>query len=182
MNWKRSIKGQGGASLYAKRTVILNNLYGVDIDQGRWRSVNSVFGYRWSRTSRTRQTKSSRCRTSTSTFGRELADGVRVVHGRRRHRRPSKILCLSGEPWKTKSKPSIVTFWMRFGGHKNAVSSEAAQKKRTEAEQLIKRYSSDFDDSILSRFHEIGYEDMEMGDLQEFSPFHWGAGVCWGLR
>ena len=27
-------EGQGGASLYAKRTVILNNLYGVDIDEG----------------------------------------------------------------------------------------------------------------------------------------------------
>jgi len=58
-------------------------------------------------------------------------------------------------------------------GHKNAVSSEAAQKKRTEAEQLIKRYSSDFDDSILSRFHEIGYEDMEMGIFRSSHPFHW---------
>jgi len=66
-------------------------------------------------------------------------------------------------------------------GHKNAVSSEAAQKKRTEAEQLIKRYSSDFDDSILSRFHEIGYEDMEMGIFRS-SHLPLGAGVCWGLR
>jgi len=41
---------------------------------------------------------------------------------------PSKILCLSGEPWKTKSKPKYSDVLDAVRGHKNAVSSEAAQR------------------------------------------------------
>jgi len=66
---------------------------------------------------------------------------------------------------------------MRFGVTRTLSVARLHKKKRTEAEQLIKRYSSDFDDSILSRFHEIGYEDMEMGIFRSSHP----SIGCWSL-
>lgn len=166
-------EGQGGASLYAKRTVILNNLYGVDIDEGAveicklrlWLSMvadiedepneveplpNIDFNIRQ---------------------GNSLMGYVSFMDDDDTEAQQNTLLEWGAVENKVEAKYSDVLEAVR--GHKNAVSSEAAQKKRAEAEQLIKSYSSDFDASILSRFHEIGYEDMEMEDLQEFSPFHW---------
>jgi hypothetical protein len=57
--------------------------------------------------------------------------------------------------------------------HKTASSGDVASQKRRKAEGLMQEYSRDFDKNILKRFHEMGYEDMELDDLQEFSPFHW---------
>jgi hypothetical protein len=175
-------KGQGGASLYAKRTVILNNLYGVDIDQGAveicklrlWLSMvadiedepneveplpNIDFNIRQ---------------------GNSLMGYVSFMDDDDTEAQQNTLLEWGAVENKVEAKYSDVLDAVR--GHKNAVSSEAAQKKRTEAEQLIKRYSSDFDDSSsqsLSRDRLRGHGD---GGSSGVLTLPLGAGVCWGLR
>jgi hypothetical protein len=166
-------QSQAGASLYAKRTVILNNLYGVDIDEGAveicklrlWLSMvadiedepteveplpNIDFNIRQ---------------------GNSLMGYVSLIDDDSTEADQNTLIEWGAVENKIEAKYSDILNAVR--GHKQAATSEAAQRKRHEAEQLINNYSRDFDNSILSRFHQIGYEDMEMEDLQEFSPFHW---------
>lgn len=165
--------GKGNASLYAKRTIILKNLYGVDIDDGAveicklrlWLSMvadiedepgeveplpNIDFNIRQ---------------------GNSLIGYVSFMDDDDTEGAQDTLSNWGAVKNKVEAKYGEVL--NAIEEHKDATSSEVARKKQKDAEQLIETYSEDFDEAILERFHEMGYEEMELSELQDFSPFHW---------
>ena len=166
-------EGQGGASLYAKRTVILNNLYGVDIDEG---AVEICKLRLWLSMVADIEDEPSEVEPLPNIDfnirqGNSLMGYVSFMDDDDTEADQNTLLEWGALENKVESKFGDVL--AAIHSHKNTDSSAIAKEKRSEAEQLIDKYSEDFNKSILSRFHEIGYEEMEIKELQEFSPFHW---------
>ncbi len=166
-------EGQGGVSLYAKRTIILNNLYGVDIDEGAveicklrlWLSMVADIE------DEPREVEPLPNIDFNIRQGNSLIGYVSFMDDDETDASQNTLLEWGALENKVESKFGDVLEAIRQ--HKSTNSSDIARVKRSEAEQLIKEYSQDFDESILDRFHGMGYNDMEMEELQEFSPFHW---------
>ncbi len=166
-------EGQGGASLYAKRTIILNNLYGVDIDEG---AVEICKLRLWLSMVADIEDEPSEVEPLPNIDfnirqGNSLIGYVSFIDDDETEASQNTLLEWGALENQVESKYSDVLEAIRQ--HKTTNSSDIARVKRSEAEQLIEEYSRDFDESILHRFHEMGYEDMEMEEFQEFSPFHW---------
>jgi hypothetical protein len=163
----------GNETLYAKRSIILNNLYGVDIDDGAieicklrlWLSMvadiedepgaveplpNIDFNIRQ---------------------GNSLIGYVSFMDDDETDSVQNTLEDWGAVENKVEAKYGEVLDAIK--GHKRATSSEVASERRREAESLIESYSEDFDEQILRRFHEMGYDEMDMSELQDFHPFHW---------
>ena len=163
----------GNETLYAKRNIILDNLYGVDIDDGAieicklrlWLSMvadiedepgaveplpNIDFNIRQ---------------------GNSLIGYVSFIDDDETDNVQNTLEDWGAVENKVEAKYGEVLDAIK--GHKRATSSEIASERRREAESLIESYSEDFDEQILRRFHEMGYNEMDMSELQDFHPFHW---------
>ncbi len=166
-------KGQGGASLYAKRTIILNNLYGVDIDEGAveicklrlWLSMvadiedepneveplpNIDFNIRQGNSligfTDVQEVATEEGDASLNNFGGGVGESVREMY------------------------EEVITAVER---HKNADTSQEATNARRLAEARIDEYSNTLDNKILERFEDAGVENVSLSEIQEYSPFHW---------
>ncbi|CCQ35485.1 probable restriction/modification enzyme [Natronomonas moolapensis 8.8.11] len=167
------IEERGNAILFAKYEIILNNLYGVDIDQG---AVEICKLRLWLSTVADIENDPDEVEPLPNIDfnirqGNSLMGYVSFLDDD-----DTESIQGTLEEWgavenKVESKYGDVLEAIQ--AHKSASSGEVASQKRREAEELIQEYSKDFDENILQRFHEMGYEDMGLGDLQEFSPFHW---------
>jgi hypothetical protein len=57
--------------------------------------------------------------------------------------------------------------------HKEAENSEDAANWRKIAESRLETYRSDLNSKVLEEFHRAGLEDMDIEQVDDFSPFHW---------
>ncbi|MCL9814404.1 Eco57I restriction-modification methylase domain-containing protein [Natranaeroarchaeum aerophilus] len=165
--------GGGNASLFAKRTIILNNLYGVDIDEGAveicklrlWLSMvadiedepgeveplpNIDFNIRQGNSligfTDVQEIATDKGDASLSNFGGGVGESVQEMY------------------------EEVITAVKR---HKNADTSQEATNARRLAETRIDEYSDSLDEKILQRFEDAGVDDVSLTEIREHSPFHW---------
>jgi type I restriction-modification system DNA methylase subunit len=164
--------GKGNASLYAKRTVILNNLYGVDIDDGAveicklrlWLSMvadiedepgeveplpNIDFNIRQGNSliGFTELMEVNQDGDATlANFGGGVGESVREKY------------------------EDIIE---AVENHRSAKNSTEAVNWRKEAERRLSSYRQDLNEKILDEFHGAGVQNVTLSDVESYSPFHW---------
>jgi hypothetical protein len=164
---------KGGASLYAKRQIILDNLYGVDIDDGAveicklrlWLSMvadiedepseveplpNIDFNIRQGNSligfTDVQETATEDGDYSLTNFGGGIGESVEEMYD------------------------DVIDAVER---HRNAKSSQEASNARKIAESHIKEHSDTLDEKVLEQFKAAGVEDITLDEVQDYSPFHW---------
>ena len=167
--------GNGSESLHAKRTIILNNLYGVDIDDGAveicklrlWLSMvadiedepneveplpNIDFNIR---------------------AGNSLIGYLKTVEpsGYDEEISPENTKKSTVGDWTVRDRYKKIAEAIRK--HQTARTSEEATKWRKRAEDLIEKYRDDFDSELLTEFHSAGLDDFDKKELRDLTPFHW---------
>jgi hypothetical protein len=164
--------GNSNASLYAKRTIILNNLYGVDIDDGAveicklrlWLSMvadiedepgqveplpNIDFNIRQ---------------------GNSLIGFTGVTEINQHGDAPlTNFGGGIGESIRDKYEDIIDA----IKNHRGAETAADAAKWRKEAEQRLSSYRDDLNEKVLEEFNEAGIQDVTQRDIEDQSPFHW---------
>ncbi|WP_336023078.1 Eco57I restriction-modification methylase domain-containing protein [Halobellus salinisoli] len=166
-------KGQGGASLYAKRTVILNNLYGVDIDQGAveicklrlWLSMVADIEDEPSEVEPLPNIDFN-IRQGNSLIGFTKVDEVATEEG-------DASLSNYGGGAGTGVKEMYNDVIEAIERHQSATSSQDATNARRLAESRIEGHSKRLDQKILEQFHNAGVEDVDEQTLEQYYPFHW---------
>ncbi len=165
-------QGRGSASLYAKRAVILNNLYGVDIDDGAveicklrlWLSMvadiedepkeveplpNIDFNIRQ---------------------GNSLIGYLETIEPKGYSDIDKTENSKIGD-WNIRNRYREISEAIKK--HREADTGEEATKWRKSAEELIEKYRGDFDRELKSEFHSAGLDEIKEEELNDFSPFHW---------
>ncbi|WP_254808453.1 Eco57I restriction-modification methylase domain-containing protein [Natronosalvus amylolyticus] len=164
--------GKGNASLYAKRTIILNNLYGVDIDEGAveicklrlWLSMvadiedepgeveplpNIDFNIRQ---------------------GNSLIGYTQLVE-------TNDDGDASLNNWGGGTGTGVKEFYedviKAIERHRDATTAEEVANARKVAESRIKSYRDELNNKTLRDFHSSGVEAVTIEDIRSFSPFHW---------
>lgn len=170
---ERIESGRGSTTLYAKREIILNNLYGVDIDDGAveicklrlWLSMvadiedepseveplpNIDFNIRQGNSligyTDVREVANSQGDASLASFGAGTGESVRDMY------------------------EDIISAVER---HREAESANTATTARNTAEALIAEHSRSLDEKILDQFHDAGIDEVDLENVREYSPFHW---------
>ena len=156
----------GSKTLYAKREIILNNLYGVDIDDGAveicklrlWLSMvadiendpddveplpNIDFNIRQGNSLIGYIDKLPSASNGATTFGdfsvqKKFEQVIEAVHK-----------------------------------HRAATTSSDAANWRRIAEERMDKYRSDLDEDLAQRLRDAGMEEMDAETLREFNSFHW---------
>lgn len=169
-----TIEGRNGnASLYAKKEIILNNLYGVDIDDGAveicklrlWLSMvadieddpdeveklpNIDFNIRQGNSlmgfTDVEEVATEEGDASLTNYGGGIGDSVEKMF------------------------KDVITAVER---HRNADSSDEAANARRLAESRIQEHGQELDEKVLKQFREAGIEDVDLDDVRDYSPFHW---------
>ena len=164
---------EGGASLYAKRQIILNNLYGVDIDEGGveicklrlWLSMVADIEDEPSEVEplpnidfNVRQGNSLIGFTEVQEVAREKGDASLNNYG------GGVGECVE------EMYEEVINAVER---HRRAISTKDATNARNIAESRIREHSEKLDEKILQQFHDAGLEDVTLEDLQGYHPFHW---------
>jgi len=165
-------EGQGGASLYAKRTVILNNLYGVDIDEGAveicklrlWLSMVADIEDEPNEVEPLPNIDFN-IRQGNSLIG--FTDLIETSEGG--DAKLSNFGAGIGDSVREKYEQIIEA----TQNHKQAETSKEAANWRRIAEERIEQYRSDLNEKIVERFHQAGADDVSMDDVERYSPFHW---------
>jgi len=166
-------QSQGEAPLYAKRSIILNNLYGVDIDQGAveicklrlWLSMvadiedepkdveplpNIDFNIRQGNSlvgfTGMQEIVNQDGDTSLANYGGGISQSVREMFD------------------------DVIAAVER---HREADSAKEAASARNVAESHIEEHSRSLNEKIVDQYHQAGVEDIELSDIREYSPFHW---------
>ncbi|MFD1684275.1 Eco57I restriction-modification methylase domain-containing protein [Halobellus litoreus] len=57
--------------------------------------------------------------------------------------------------------------------HKRTNDTTEARKHLEKAEKLLDEYRGDLDEKILDEFQEAGVEDITIGQVRDYQPFHW---------
>ncbi|RDI71986.1 Eco57I restriction-modification methylase domain-containing protein [Halopelagius longus] len=164
--------GKGSASLYAKRTIILNNLYGVDIDEGAveicklrlWLSMvadiedepgeveplpNIDFNIRQ---------------------GNSLIGFTELMEVNQDGDAPlSNFGGGVGESVREKYEDIIDA----VEKHRDADTATEATNWRKEAERRLSAHQNDLDEKVLEGFRDAGVKDITKEDVENHSPFHW---------
>ena len=165
-------KGQGGPSLYAKRKVILNNLYGVDIDEGAveicklrlWLSMVADIEDEPNEVEPLPNIDFN-VRHGNSLIG--FTDLVEVSN--------EGYAQLSN--WGGGSGTSVKDLYediiKAIKRHRDATSSRDATNARKLAESKIESHSKELDEKVLEQFHSAGLDDLSLGDIREYHPLHW---------
>ena len=164
--------GKGSISLYAKRTIILNNLYGVDIDEGAveicklrlWLSMvadiedepgeveplpNIDFNIRQGNsligfTDLIEVNQDGDV--PLTNFGGGVGDSVREKY------------------------EDIIDAVEK---HRDADTATDATNWRKEAERRLSKYEDDLNQKVLEEFRDAGVEGITQEDIDDHSPFHW---------
>ena len=166
-------EGQGGESLYAKRTVILNNLYGVDIDQGAveicklrlWLSMVADIEDEPNEVEPLPNIDFN-IRQGNSLIGFTKVDEVATEEG-------DASLSNYGGGAGTGVKEMYEDVIEAIERHQSATSSQDATNARRLAESRIEGHSKRLDQKILDQFHNAGAENVDKQTLEQYYPFHW---------
>lgn len=164
---------KGSKRLYAKREIILHNLYGVDIDDGAveicklrlWLSMvadiedepseveplpNIDFNIRQGNSligfTEVQEVATAEGDASLNNFGAGAGTGVKELYN------------------------DVIEAIER---HQDARSGEEAADARKLAESRIAAHSKKLDEKILEQFRDAGIEEVDIEDVREFHPFHW---------
>ena len=164
---------KGSTRLYAKREIILHNLYGVDIDDGAveicklrlWLSMvadiedepseveplpNIDFNIRQGNSligfTEVQEVATDDGDASLKNFGAGAGTGVKELYD------------------------DVIEAIER---HQDATSAKEAANARKLAESRIEKHSEKLDEKVLKQFHEAGVEEIDIRDVQDFHPFHW---------
>jgi hypothetical protein len=168
-------------SMYAKRQIILNNLYGVDIDKGAteicklrlWLSI--VADLEKGDDPRTVETLPNidfNIRQGNTLIG--FTEPVEKALEDKVDDENSQLNLNQYGPNAIQEKYSrIINKVKTYKQHQEEGSQQKAKQARQEAFDLLEKYREDPDEKILQQFHEAGIEDVGMDDIKEFSPFHW---------
>ena len=158
---------EGNETLYAKREIILNNLYGVDIDRGAveicklrlWLSMVADLEDEPDEVDPLPNIDFN-VQTGNSLIGHADA-GVHIDDDGRTD--------LNG--WEKKTRFDEIREAIQK--HKTATSPDIAKKWREEAEKKIEKHRPRFDQILVNEFQNVGLEDVSLDELQEWSPLHW---------
>ncbi|MFD1527721.1 Eco57I restriction-modification methylase domain-containing protein, partial [Halolamina salina] len=159
--------GKGSSSLYAKRTAILNNLYGVDIDEGAveicklrlWLSMVADIEDEPSEVEPLPNIDFN-VRRGNSLIGQLDTDIESNEDG------DSDL-----DSWEVKTRFEDVKEAIKK--HKKAETSVEAQEWRKEAEDRIEGHRDKFDKILRREFQDAGFDDITIEEIREWSPFHW---------
>ncbi len=169
-------EGQGGSSLYAKRTVILNNLYGVDIDEGAveicklrlWLSMvadiedepnevnplpNIDFNIRHGNT--------------LVGYVTDLEEAIEEVED------DKLVQSTIGSFGENSVKRAVKKINEAIEKHKKATSSEEATEWRHKANKRLEKYRDVLDQKTETEFQNAVEEDITLEQVKQYSPFHW---------
>lgn len=165
-------RGQGGASLYAKRTIILNNLYGVDIDEG---AVEICKLRLW---------------LSMVADIEDEPNEVEPLPNIDFNIRKGNTLIGFTDLMEVNSDgdAALTNYGGGVGGsveekyediidavekHRAADSGTDATNWRKEAERRLNNYRDDLNEKVKNDFVDAGVEDITQEEVEEHSPFHW---------
>jgi len=169
-------EGQGTGSLHAKREIILNNLYGVDIDDGAveicklrlWLSMvadiedepeeveplpNIDFNIRQGN--------------SLIGFVNDLEAALDDME------EDEKIQATIGSFGENSVKRAVKEINEAIEKHKEATSSEEATKWRHEANERLEKYREVLNNKTAKEFRSAVDADVLLEKVKEYSPFHW---------
>ncbi|WP_179231106.1 Eco57I restriction-modification methylase domain-containing protein [Halorubrum ezzemoulense] len=158
--------GPSATSLYAKREIILNNLYGVDIDDGAveicklrlWLSMVADIEDEPDEVAPLPNIDFN-IRQGNSLVGQVDAELEINSEG------DSEL-----DAWELKQRFREVQKAIRE--HKQAESGEKAQDWRKKAEERIEKNRDKFDEKLRGEFQDAGL-DIGLEELREWDPFHW---------
>jgi len=159
-------EGRGSASLYAKRSIILNNLYGVDIDDG---AVEICKLRLWLSMVADIEDEPSEVEPLPNIDfnireGNSLIGFTDVVNS-------DKKGATSLSSWNLYSQYEDLI--KAVNNHRKAESAGEATKWREIAENQIAEQRGDFDAELLAEFREAGIEVENTDEIASYSPFHW---------
>lgn len=164
----------GAISLYAKREIVIKNLYGVDTDNSAveicklrlWLSM-IVDIEDDPRAVDTLPNIDFNVRQGNSLIGRiDHIEPERPDDGDHTDTENSALSDYEAGGWQDEITETIREY-------KQAESSDAAVEARSEAEELIDRWRPEYDENLLRDCHEDGFEEFSLSELREFDPFHW---------
>ena len=163
---------QESTELYAKREIILNNLYGVDIDDG---AVEICKLRLWL--------------SMVADIEDEPSEVEPLPNIDFNIRQGNTLMGFTDLVEVTDDGDAPLTNWGGGAGtgvrelyedvieaierHREATSAKEASNARQFAETRIETHSRELDEKVLDQFHEAGMDDVDMEDVQKFSPFHW---------
>ena len=164
--------GSGSVSLYAKKTAILNNLYGVDLDEGAveicklrlWLSMVADIEDEPNEVEPLPNIDFN-IRQGNSLVG--FTDLVEVTDD------GDAALTNWGGGVGTGVRELYEDVIKQIERHQSATSATEAQNARKTAESLVETHSRELNEKVLEQFHAAGLEEVDAEKLQEFNPFHW---------
>ncbi|WP_276259003.1 Eco57I restriction-modification methylase domain-containing protein [Haloglomus litoreum] len=158
---------QGGTTLYAKRSIILNNLYGVDIDEG---AVEICKLRLWLSMVADIEDEPTEVEPLPN-----IDFNIRQGNSLIGHVDTSVVQNEGGNTdlssWGRKIRFENIEKAIR--NHKQATTSSQAQEWRREAEKRVEEHREKFDQTLHREFQNIGFEKLSIDELREWSPFHW---------
>lgn len=157
--------GQGGPTLYAKRSIILKNLYGVDIDDG---AVEICKLRLWLSMVADIEDEPSEVEPLPNIDfnirqGNSLIGYIEEL--------PSNDGKTTWDDWSVRDKYKEIIEAVQ--NHRDATNSKDAANWRKVAEERMNRHRPDFDENLTEHAREAGVEDLTTDDIQSFDPFHW---------
>ncbi|WP_323677563.1 DNA methyltransferase [Halorubellus sp. PRR65] len=156
---------QGGPSLHAKRQIILNNLYGVDIDDG---AVEICKLRLWL--------------SMVADIEDEPKDVEPLPNIDFNIRQGNSLIGYVDEVPQNKGKTTFDDWTVRekyheiieaVQNHRGATDSSEAANWRKLAEERMNRHRPDFDEQLAKNAREAGVENLTTEELQSFDPLHW---------
>ncbi len=167
-----AIDAVGNASLFSKRTVILNNLYGVDIDEGAveicklrlWLSMVADIEDE-PREVEPLPNIDFNIRQGNSLIG--FTDLMEV------NSNGDASLTNYGYGIGESIEKKYEDIIEAVEKHRAADSGDDATNWRKEAERHLDTYRDDLNEKVLKDFKEAGVEDITKDGVEDLSPFHW---------
>jgi hypothetical protein len=165
-------ESRGGASLYAKRQIILNNLYGVDIDDG---AVEICKLRLWLSMVADIEDEPSEVEPLPNIDfnirqGNSLIGFTELIEVNDDGDAPLTNWGGGNESGVRELYEDVIEAIER---HREATSATEAMNARQLAESRIDTHSRELNEKVLDQFHSAGLENVDLDDLQEFHPFHW---------
>ncbi len=158
--------GKGNASLYAKRTIILNNLYGVDIDEG---AVEICKLRLWLSMVADIEDEPGEVEPLPN-IDFNIRQGNSLI-GYLDNIKPGRNGETTMSDWSLHEKYKEIIEAVEK--HRNAKTSSEARNWREIADSRMEQYRPEFNERLLEEFRESGWDEISKDELNEFSPFHW---------
>jgi len=165
----------GTATLYAKNQIILNNLYGVDIDEGGveicklrlWLSMVADIENEPKEVEPLPNIDFN-IRQGNSLVG--FVDSVEPSGNPEETNKDNSEETTIGD-WNVRNKYQNIRDAIQK--HRDAETSSEAAKHRKQAEELMDEYRNEFNKDLLEEFQNAGIDQVDISDVEDFDPFHW---------